>query len=92
MLKLDHLVCVNSDNLSTTVDGETVILDIATGVYLNLNVMGSEIFRRLEQEMTLRDLCAELSCEFSASSEQIEREVISFASRLHDAGLIRLVK
>lgn len=91
MLTLDERVCANANCLSTTIDGETVILDIATGVYLNLNVMGSEILRRLEQEMTLRDLCAALSSEFSVSPEQVEREVISFASRLQDAGLIRRV-
>lgn len=91
MLTLDDRVCAGGDLLSTTVDGETVVLDITNGVYVNLNAMGSEILRRLEQEMTLRDLCHDLSREFTVSPEQIEREVLGFAARLQDAGLIRLV-
>jgi hypothetical protein len=91
MLTLDDRICANEIPLSTTVDGETVVLDIATGVYINLNVMGSEILRRLGQEMQLRDLCNALLSEFTVSPEQVEREVIGFASRLQDAGLIRLV-
>lgn len=77
--------------LSTTVDGETVVLDITNGIYVNLNAMGSEILRRLEKEMTLRELCRDLSSEFTVPPEQIEREVVGFAVRLQDAGLIRRV-
>ena len=90
-MTLDDRVCASADLLSTTVDGETVVLDVATGVYLNLNVMGSEILRRLAQEMPLRDLCGTLSSEFRVSQEQAEREVLSFASRMQEFGLIRLV-
>lgn len=91
MLTLDDRVCAAGHLLSTTVDEETVVLDIANGVYLNLNAMASDILRRLEQEMILRDLCRDLSSEFDVSSDQVEREVVRFASQLQDAGLIRLV-
>lgn len=91
MLTLDDRVCADGNLLSTTVDGETVVLDISSGVYLNLNAMGSEILRRLAQEMTLRDLCRDLSSEFNTAPEQVERDVVGFAVRLQDAGLIRRV-
>ncbi len=91
MLTLDDRVCATGNLLSTTVDEETVVLDIANGVYLNLNAMASDILRRLEQEMTLRDLCRDLSDAFDASPDQVEQEVVRFASQLRDAGLIRLV-
>ena len=70
---------------------EIVVLDIETGVYLNLNVMGSEILRRLATVTELRDLCGALSNDFTVSQDQLEREVLEFASRLLDARLIRVV-
>ena len=91
MLTLDDRVCATGNLLSTTVDQEMVVLDIANGVYRNLNATASDILRRLEQEMTLRDLCRDLSGAFDVSPDQVERDVIGFALQLRDAGLIRLV-
>ncbi|PTS72750.1 hypothetical protein DBR17_19105 [Sphingomonas sp. HMWF008] len=91
MLTLDDQVCADRELLSTTVDKETVVLDIASGVYLNLNAMGSEILQRLSVAMTLRDLCRDLSRDFNGPLDQVEREVVAFATRLEDAGLIRIV-
>jgi len=91
VLTLDDRVCAVGDLPSATVNDEMMVLDIANGVYLNLNAMGSDILRRLEQEGTLRDLCLALARECEAPADQVEREVLSFATRLRDAGLIRLV-
>lgn len=91
MLTLDDRVCAVANLLSTTVDGETVVLDTERWVYVNLNVMASEILQRLEREMTLRDLCCGLTDTFDVASDEVEREVLAFAARLQDAGLIRLV-
>jgi len=91
MLTLEDRVCANADILSTTVDDETMVLDIARGVYLNLNVMASDILRRLERETSLGALCGELAGEFDASPAQLKQEVLGFAAQLRDAGLIRVI-
>lgn len=91
MLTLDDRIQATGTNLSATVDGETVVLDIARGVYLNLNATGSTILQHAKQETTLRAICATMPSTFDATPEQVEQDVLVFADRLIEVGLLRIV-
>jgi len=86
----DAEVVRHGDWLGAAVGEEQVLLDVERGVYIGLNMMGSEIWRRLEQPVRVKDLCDSLGQEFQADAGRIETEVGNFLDHLLDQGLIRI--
>ncbi len=46
----DMLFCRAKDNVFTELDGETVILDISSGIYNKLDAIGTFIWNQLEEK------------------------------------------
>ena len=90
--KLFELILYRAkDSISTELDGETVILDIASGIYSGLDCMGTFIWNQLEQPVsvaTLRDAILE---RYDVTEEQCVADLLVFCKELADNALI-LVK
>jgi hypothetical protein len=69
---------------------DLVMMNGASGVYLNLTGVGGHIWKLLEQPMRMAELCAALEAEYDAGAERIEREVREFVERLRARGAVRL--
>jgi hypothetical protein len=67
---------------------ETVILDVASGVYFGLNPVGARVWHLLSQGMTPAELCAVISQEYEAESGVLERDVLNLAEELSARELI----
>ncbi|MFH2124034.1 MAG: PqqD family peptide modification chaperone [Pseudomonadota bacterium] len=87
--ELDQLVLIRGeDKISTGLEGETVILDLASGVYSGLDEVGTTIWNLLEQPMSFRDLCQELMAEYAVEEEECRSDLLSFLKDLADNQLI----
>ena len=64
------------------VDGETVLLDLDSSAYLNLNRAGTCLLKLLGEERTVDDLSAALQQEFGISSEQARTDADAFVADL----------
>jgi hypothetical protein len=73
------------------VDGEVMLMHAAEGRWFALDDIASDIWRRLEQPMTLEALCAGLARDYDADAGQIRRDVESLLLTLHTHNLIELV-
>lgn len=51
-----QVVCRADDKISTELDGETVILDLATGTYSGLDLVGTTIWNLLEKPVSIRKM------------------------------------
>lgn len=89
-LSLDATVCRSEDQLSTEMDGETVLMSIARGSYFNLDAVGTDIWQRLEQPVIVSDLCAQLGREYDADGDTIARDVLALLNQLAAKGLIEV--
>jgi|AGTN01.1.fsa_nt_gi Coenzyme PQQ synthesis protein D (PqqD). len=76
--------------LMAQVDGETVMMDARKGVYYGLDAIGSEIWARLKEPVTVERLLAQLAEEFDGAPDEMERDVIDLLSNLAEHGLLEV--
>ena len=64
------------------VDDETVLLDLDSSAYVNLNRAGTFLLKLLGEERTVDDLSSALEREFGISSEQARTDTDAFVADL----------
>ena len=74
--------------VSDTVDNETIIVDLDTGSYYDLNRSGSAIWGSLVKGATPAEIAADLVARFEADPARAERDVDGLVARLADERLI----
>ncbi len=91
-MKIDHtqLICRAEGKISTELDGETVILDMDSGVYLGLDAIGTRVWSLIENECTFQDLLEILLAEYDVESDQCLGDLQEFLAELVNGGLITL--
>jgi hypothetical protein len=74
----------------TTLDGETVLLDLSTGRYYTLNRVGTAIWEHCTGNQSLQGIHAALCTRFEASSERIADDLLALVTHLGHEGLLTL--
>jgi len=69
-------------HVSTTVDGETVLLNNETGMYQGLNGVGPRIWELVQEPTTVETIVETLSAEYDVDSQRCERDVRAFLQEL----------
>lgn len=80
----------NPNVQGTTLDGETVLLDLSSGRYYTLNRMGTAIWERCTGHQSLQDIHVALCGRFEASSERIADDLLALVTHLGHEGLLIL--
>lgn len=87
----DHTTVVaTTDPISTTLDGEEVILNPETGTYHGLNGIGTKIWGRIQEPTAMMALVASIAEEHDVARDRVRSDVESFLKDLHAAELISL--
>jgi len=73
---------------ATEVDGEMVMMDFAQNKYFGLNSVGTFIWNNIEEKTSIAELRELALTEFDISSQDCEREILSFVDKLLEASLI----
>src|SRR5688572_20678818 len=87
-LSLKSSLKISDDGVLRDLDGEAVILNLASGVYFRLDETGTRRWRVIEQHGDLRAVLAALCEEYEALPETIERDLVRLASELSEKGLL----
>jgi hypothetical protein len=80
----------NPNVQGTTLDGETVLLDLSSGRYYTLNRVGTAIWEHCSSGQSLHDIHATLCARFDASSERIADDLLALVTQLGHEGLLTL--
>lgn len=86
---LDSVFVRSSDVLFQEVGGEAVLLDLASETYFGLNPVGTRIWQLLGDGSALQSVRDALVAEYDAPPEQIESDLLTLATQLSDAGLVK---
>ena len=78
---------VSQTQISTTIDGETVVLNTASGRYFSLDRVGSELWQMLQQTHTEEELVTMISSCYDVETETAARDVHALLGALQEAGL-----
>lgn len=78
----------NMDIMAADMNGETVMMNIATGQYYNIGEVGGRIWELLEQPMTLGALVDALTAEYAVEKSQCEMDLMPFLDKMAKNGLV----
>jgi len=76
--------------LESEVDGEVIALDIAEGECYGFNAVGSSVWRLLQKDTSVCEICDTLITEFNVERDVCEAEVTRLLGDLVSAGLVEI--
>ena len=71
-------------------DGESVVLNLDSGVYFTLNMTGTAVWERIDGATSLEEIGRGLCEQFEVTSEQAQRDLLELTRTLMDEGLVRI--
>lgn len=83
-------VALSPEVLFQEVEGEAVLLDLASGQYFGLNPVGTEFWRAAQDTCGVEAIVERLAAGFEVGREELEADLAEFLDDLVDAGLLRL--
>jgi len=81
-ISLASRVKINEDVLFQELQGEAVLLNLKSGVYLGLDIVGTRIWNLLRQHLLLQDVA--MPC------EQCERDLLRLVGEMNQQGLAEI--
>lgn len=89
-IESDTTVVAAETHVSTTVDGETVLLNNETGTYQGLTGVGPRIWELVQEPTTVETVVETLSTEYDVDSQQCEHDVRAFLRELSAEQLVEI--
>ena len=88
-MNLDAKLTIPPQVMSRLVGGETVILDLESGMYFGLDGVGKRIWDSLSDGNTLAETAAVIAAEYDVDESRAESDLLAFTNELLERGLIR---
>jgi Coenzyme PQQ synthesis protein D (PqqD) len=83
-------ITARPEQISSDLEGETILLHMTSGLYYGLNDVGVKIWSLIQQPITLSDLRQKLLDEYDVTLEACDRELKELLISLNEAELISL--
>jgi Coenzyme PQQ synthesis protein D (PqqD) len=90
MVTGDSTVVVAKEQISSDLDGESIILNIKSGVYYGLNAVGANIWNLIQQPKTISEIQDALLTKYEVEPEQCDRDLLAMLQELETEGLIEV--
>ena len=82
---------IRSKNVAWKVlDGESVVLNLDSGVYFTLNMTGTAVWERIDGATSLEEIGRGLWEQFEITVEQAQRDLIELTKSFLDEGLVKV--
>ena len=79
---------ISKDVLAQELDGETVLLDLASESYFSLDAVGTRVWQLLNAGQDMAAIIDTLLKEYEVERETLEHDISELLERLGKAGLI----
>jgi len=89
-VSLDASLVVPDDVIFRELDGEAIILNLATGNYFGLDEVGTRMWTLIADSGTLRHAVDVMAGEYDVDRAALEGDVLDLASGLLDKGLVQV--
>ncbi|MCG5062166.1 MAG: PqqD family protein [Limnoraphis sp. WC205] len=88
MINDDSFVRINKDMTHSDLEGETVILDLKSGVYYGLNETGTSIWNLIQRPQSVQEIISAILLKYNIEPQLCEQEVKNLLQELANNGLI----
>ncbi|ELZ30328.1 hypothetical protein C475_01297 [Halosimplex carlsbadense 2-9-1] len=85
-------VAAVEDALSTTLDGESVILHTGSGKYFGFNEVGTRIWETMQEPRSMAEITQQIETEFDVERERCRSDIESLVDELVEQDLARIVE
>lgn len=79
---------IRDGTLGTEVEGETVLVDTATGMYFGLDPVGTVVWRHLQEQRPLGEMREAMLREFDVAPERLQADLEELLAALQEHRLI----
>ncbi len=87
---MDMMVLAAPDQVSSDLAGESVILNLKTGLYYGLNEVGANIWDLIQSPKTVAEICQAILEQYNVAPEQCEQDVFVLLQEMLDAKLVEI--
>jgi hypothetical protein len=87
----DSTVVASASQVSNTVEGEAVILELGRGTYYGLDPVGTRVWSLIQEPRRAGDICDELVAEYEVAAARCEQDVLALLEKLAENGLLDVV-
>lgn len=81
-------IVATDDALSTTLDGESVILHIESGKYFGFNEVGTEIWELLAEPHSIAEIAQHIAAKYDVAEERCQADIEELVEELLGKELI----
>jgi hypothetical protein len=89
-ITLDTTVNVAREVVFKELRGESVLLDLSSGMYFGLDETSTRLWQMLSAHGSLRRTFDEMLSEFDVEADQLERDLVAFVGSLVRCKLVRV--
>ena len=86
-ISLASRVRINEEVLFQELQGEAVLLNLKSGVYLGLDAVGTRIWNLLQRHHVLQEVRDAMLQEYEVSADQCERDLLRLVGEMEQQGL-----
>jgi hypothetical protein len=84
-------LCPNDEEIAARViDGEAIIINLATGSYYSMTDVGGLIWASIEQHRSVEEIAAEVSAAYDVSLERARADLLDLSAELVRCGVVLL--
>jgi hypothetical protein len=86
---LQHRAIVPEAVITRELDGETILLNLDTGIYFGLDTVGTDIWRAIVDAGTLEDALARVQAEYDVEPATLRSDFLRLVDELLAKGLLQ---
>lgn len=90
-VSLDQRVRISEDVVFRELEGETVLLNLASGTYFGLDAVGTRLWQLLGEHQTLQPVFDHMLEEFDVDADTLRADIVALVERLSANGLLQQV-
>jgi hypothetical protein len=90
-IKMECTVVQVADLLSTTLEGNTVLMSLEQGKYYGMDSVGSRIWELISQPRAVTEVCDRLMDEYDVAGDRWVQDVLIFLNDLQNENLLKVV-
>ena len=87
-ISLNSRVRIQEDVLFQELQGEAVLLNLKTGVYLGLNQIGTRIWQLLQEDGALNRVVEVMLREYDVTPEKLAQDLLDLVGQMEKQGLL----
>jgi len=89
-ITLNSRVRIQDDVLFQELQGEAVLLNLKTGVYLGLDQLGTRIWQLLQADGALSKVVEAVLQEYDVTQERFTQDLLSLVGQMEQQGLVEV--